>query len=229
MPSAAAVPANRSSSTFEITASLKRDCSARSAPTVSGKTGQRGRDSAEAGQLGFGGLEAKLAANPGHHATQDVAVLQVAGALHSRLHVREERQDLGPRLANAVGRQDRGDCPEDAGLPVDQGAVAVEADPLEPVEIEHGLTLGVVESLTAAGQTRGAVAHLTRIVAADRVNGRGLEVLLKAVQSLAQCGDAGLQALPRGVDDDMGFPRFIFPVAHLLPRRQSVAGDVGLP
>ena len=136
-----------------------------------------------------------------------------------------------------MGRQDRGDRRGNAGLPIDQGAVTVEADPLESVEVEHRSPLGeevgeaapsgmgVMESLPVAGETYGTAAHQIRIVAADEINaaggvtGRRLEFLLKSFQSFAQCGDGGLDILPGGVDDDLGLPRFILPLAHLPPGR----------
>ena len=85
--------------------------------------------------------------------------------------------------------------------------------------------MGVMESLTVARETCGTVGHLTRIVAADEINAAGgvngprLEFLLKSFQSFAQFGDAVLDILPGGVDDDVGLPRFILPLAHLPPGR----------
>lgn len=84
--------------------------------------------------------------------------------------------------------------------------------------------MGVMDALMGACETYGAVVHLTTIVATDAINAAGgvnglrLEFLRTAFQSLAQCRDAGLNLLSGCVDDDVGVPGFILPVAHLTPR-----------
>ena len=92
----------------------------------------------KAGQVGLGELELERDAYQGHHSSQDTPILKVPGAvLDLRLDLGEELEYLRPGQANVVRAQRGVYGVGNAGLPVDQRAVTVEAQPFEVLEIKQ--------------------------------------------------------------------------------------------
>ena len=159
--SASAVLVNRSSSTLEITASLQRAFNVFSACRDIGEDRPFGKGVHEAVQLRLGALEAEFTPDLPHNPAQYATVLHVGwGGLHLRFRVRVEGQDFGPGPVYSAGLQYLADRCGNTSLPINQGPIAVEADPFKPAEIKHFFHLQVSNtSLTAVSRLLGARAR----------------------------------------------------------------------
>jgi hypothetical protein len=67
---------------------------------------------------------------------KDLAIREVGPVLERRLGVRVGLEELVVRDVDAVGGEDRPEASQKAGLPVDQGAVAVEGQRVEGAVVD---------------------------------------------------------------------------------------------
>ena len=108
---------------------------------------QRGRRVVERGPLAdrpgeavgirVGGVEAELGAEPAQRLRQDLAIGQVRAGLELGLVPRVALEQLVLACVDAARGEHRLEGVEDALLPVDQGAVAVEGDRVEAGEVDR--------------------------------------------------------------------------------------------
>ena len=123
--------ANRSSSQFVMTPSRKRVLSRASAAAESGKAGQSATEPPNVAISSGVGSNPSSPATPRRPARQDVAIALVRAGLGGRLVPGVADEHVLVVGVDAVRREDRPERRGQAGLPVDERAVAVEGQGVE--------------------------------------------------------------------------------------------------